>query len=643
MIGELYKSTPISSYQPSQDVVDFTAQVKKDYAEGVDILNRPYIELNNRSVIEDENRGQLMFNSFVEESVQDVNQEWEWRGTRGIARNKGIAMHAQLTANYLLPLYIAQNEDDEVDMEFSEVMRDLAEWLAQPTNSDYQQSFVQIVFGMLANPVTYLGAEYYEVFQKIIEKREQGYSVQYVIDEVLSGYQAPIWSASQILITNAYERNIQKQRRIIKRRWVERQELEAKYGEHPNWGHVQVGIRSIYNEEDGLFYDVKDDEHPNLVAEEICLTRRDDNEVPFINGIYMGNDNIEDNPIKHRDNLNRPKYNVTPFGYNRIGEHFFFYKSMMNVVGWDNDLYDAMSEVVMNGAFLEQNPPIAVYGTDQIDSSINFPGAVVAFEQTDVEAKPIFPPKNFIAGFNVLRETEKSITDSSLNETLSGQLPDASQKAFNVAQAQANAKKILSGTAKSLEQSMLQYGDLMKDLIINHITIPQVEELTSGAMKLKYRQFLLEGKEGDKKTVNKRIKFDESLMGRTLSKKEKQKMELKMLEDIDYPDGNEELTKVNPELFAKCKYLTKIDLEVMFSKNQEFMQPLLTNLYGMLANDPRVEGGLLLRKLMRSYFQSDGDKLVKDEPQMQPGAPARGDMLGQMAQNTQLAQAIKGS
>lgn len=320
MIGEIYKDkTPKSAYAPPQDVVDFTAQVQKDYSEGMDILNRPYTELNDRTIIEDENRGQLMFNSFVEESVRDVNEEWRWRGTRGIARNKGIAMHAQLTANYLLPLYLAQNEDDEVDMDFSEIMRDLAEWLAQPNNSDYQQSFIQIVFGMLTNPVTYLGAEYCEVFQKVREKREQGYSIQYIVDEVLSGYQAPIWSASQVLITNAYERNIQKQRRVIKRRWVERQELEAKYGEHPNWNYVQEGIRSIYNDEDGLFYDIKDEEHPNLVAEETALTRREDHEVPFINGIYMGNDNIEDNPIKHRDNLNRPKYNVTPFGYNRIG------------------------------------------------------------------------------------------------------------------------------------------------------------------------------------------------------------------------------------------------------------------------------------------------------------------------------------
>ena len=137
-------------------------------------------------------------------------------------------------------------------------------------------------------------------------------------------------------------------------------ELKAVYGEHPNWEFVQPGIRSIYNDEDGLFYDVKDDVDlgRNIVAEETALSRRDDSEVCYINGIYFGNENIENNPIRHRDNRNAPKYNVTPFGYSRIGEHFFYYKSMMNCLGWDNMMYDAMSEVVMNRAFLEVDMPI---------------------------------------------------------------------------------------------------------------------------------------------------------------------------------------------------------------------------------------------------------------------------------------------
>ena len=63
-----------------------------------------------------------------------------------MARNKGIAMHAQLTASYLLPLFQAQNEDDEIDKGFSEVMSDIIEWMAEPTNSNYQSSKSDFLF-----------------------------------------------------------------------------------------------------------------------------------------------------------------------------------------------------------------------------------------------------------------------------------------------------------------------------------------------------------------------------------------------------------------------------------------------------------------------------------------------------------------
>lgn len=621
MTGEIYNDTPVSSYQPPKEIADKTCEIQKDFAIGEEILSKTYPELNNRSVIDDENRGQMMANAFVDTSVEDPNEAWKWRGTRSQARNKGIAMHANLTAGFLLPLFSAQNEDDEIDRDFSEIMRYIIEWMCLPTNSEYQTSFLDIVFGMIENPVTYLGAEFCEVYQTIKEKKDNGEVItKEVLDEVFSGFQCPVYSSSQILITNAYERNMQKQRRIIKRRCVEKSELEAKYGEHPNWIYVQEGYKSIYNEEDNLFYDVKDDEFPHLVWEEIALCRLKDEEIPYVGGIYMGDEDVEANPIKHRDNANRPKYNVVPFGYYRIGQHFFFYKSMMNAVGWDNMLYDAMSEIVMNRAALEVEMPIVVTGSEDVDSDIVFPNSVTSFTDKDTRASPLLPPSNLGAGFQALRETEKSINEGTVNETTSGQLPDAEQKAYNVAQAQASAKKLIGGVAKSLAQSILLYGDLMKDIAINHITVPQTELLLSGNLKLKYKSFVLENKASNGKMVNHVIKFDESLIGLDLSEEDKNMEEMKMLEETGYPENKTTIRKVNPEMFVKFKYLARVDIEEMFVKNQEYWQPVLANLTQMLSQDPLINQQALRRKLMYAYFQSDGDELINKTPPQAPAA-----------------------
>lgn len=640
MIGLLDKKSPVSSYQPPEKVAQLTSVVQKDYATGDQILTRPWTELNERSIIEDENRGQMMFNGFVDEETENPTEAWKWRGTRSMARNKGIAMHANLTANYLLPLFTAQNDDDQIDRDFSEIMRDIIEWMAMPNNSNYQSSFLQVVFGALTNPVTFLGAEYCEVFQTIREKQKDGsYTTKEIVDQVLSGFHAPIYSSSQILITNPYERNIQKQRSIIKRRKVEKVELEAKYGDHPNWDYVMEGTRSIYNDEDGLFYDIDDNEiSTTLVSEETYYDRRHDTEVCFINGIYFGNDDVEHNPIHHRDNRQAPKYNVVPFGYYRIGEHFFYYKSMMNALGWDNMLYDAMSEIVMNRAILEVEMPIAVSGTTKIDSEIIFPSSVVTFEDKDTKISPLMPSSNLVAGFNALRETEKSLTEGSVSETVSGQLPEASQKAFSVAQAQANSKKLISGVGKSIAESVMLYGDLMKDIAINNITVPEVDMLTSGTMKLKYRTFLLPNKSLYGGATNKKIEFDSNLIGSEMTTKEKQYAEARLLEASGYPEKRETIVKVNPEMFAKFYYFSRVDVEEMFAKNQEYWQTITLNLVQTLQNNPFIDQEGLLRRLMYSFYQSDGEELVKKADAVTPtiGQPNNPNPLGAITQAKQL-------
>ena len=633
MIDELTKNKELSSYQPPQDVVDFTAKMKKDYSIGMELITKPWTELNFRSVVDDQNRGQLMFNAFVDESIEDPNEAWRWRGTRSMARNKALAMHANLTAAYLLPLFLAQNDNDETDRDMSEVMQECVEWLAQPTNSDYQKSFLQVVFGMITDPIIYLGADFCKVMQKLANGEE-------IEDEVLSGFQSPVWGATQILLANAFERNIQKQRFIIQRRYVEKEELEAKYGDNPRWQFVRSGIKSIYSEDDGLFYDVKDDDHQNLVAEEIWKSRRQDKEIPMINGICMASD-VNNSPIKHRDNRNAPKYNVTPFGYYHVGNHFVYYKSMMNALGWDNMLIDAMYEVGMNNELLQQDMPMAFTGTDKIDSEVVFPRAVITLDDKDARAMPLLPPRNTGSAWAAMQQIEDSMSDQSVNETMSGQLPDASQKAYTVAQATANAKKLLAGVGKSLAASVVQYGDLMKDIVVNHITIPQVEELVSGAMKLKYKNLIL-----DKNGTERTIKFDEGLIGKSMSKQDKEYRELSELDKMvkktgkGYEQLKDTLRIVNPEIFAKFKYLTKVDLEQMFNKNQEYWQPILISLRQVLANDPYIDMKGLDKKLIYSYFQSDGDELIKDAPDEAINQMLPNSNVGQQVLNKQTAQAV---
>jgi hypothetical protein len=648
MIGDIYSSTtPVSNYQPSKAIADFTAYVKKDFSTGVDIITKSWVELNDMSVIERDNRDQRTFNAFVDESIEDPNEAWKWRGTRSKARNKAIAMHSHLTAGYIIPMYLAQNDSDEEDRDMGDMMRDIVEWMVD--NSNYKSSFLTASMGMLVNCVTYLGAEFAQVMQTITEKTEEGYTKKEIIDEVLSGFQAPVYSSKDILITNAYEQNIQRQRCLIKRRYIEFSEAKAKYGDHPNWEYVRAGWRSVYSDAQGLFYDVKDDDHPNLVEEAIYLNRREDTEVPFIGGIYMGKDDgaekdVEYNPIRHRDNRNAPKYNIVPFGYQRINEHFFFYKSLMNAQYWDNQLLDAQYEVGMNRAFLDTNMPIAVSGVDKVDSEIIFPNAVAAFADKDTKVTPILPQANLGNMFSGMSIVEKSMDESSISDVSAGQNPDPNAKATGLAIAERNAKTMLQGVGKTLAESVVQYGGLMSDIAVQHLSIPQIEEIAGGKDKIRYKSFILKNKTVKGKSVTKQIRFDESLLGVEMTDKEKEIESLKLLEESGYPDKNIEIYRANPEVFARMKYLTRVEPERMFPENEEFMRAMYSQVYGQFQANPFVSLEALTRKTLYQFFRGETDEIMQKPEAMNPlnAVPnaSKGTSMGNQAVQKGIAKAM---
>ncbi len=316
---------------------------------------------------------------------------------------------------------------------------------------------------------------------------------------------------------------------------------------------------------------------------------------------------------------------------------------MMNSLGWDNNLYDAMSEIVMNNAILEQDPPTAFTGVDDIDTEINFPGAMITMEDPGAKAFPIFPSKNFVAGFNALRETEKSMEEASLSGVNMGQLPEASQKAYSVATAAQAAKKIVSSNAKSLAESVMQIGELMKDIAINNITVPQAEELQGGKIKLKYKSFLITDQKVEGKTMDKLIKFDDKLLGLELTPKQIKQRNIELLEEVGYPDHKHSLALVNPEMFANFRYYAKSDIKELFQMNEDMAGALWQGLFGLLKDDPYISQQDLRRNLLRPYQAED----IVIEPEaasaaapgapVVPGAPAA---AGNPASNMAASKAI---
>lgn len=147
-------------------------------------------------------------------------------------------------------------------------------------------------------------------------------------------------------------------------------------------------------------------------------------------------------------------------------------------------------------------------------------------------------------------------------------------------------------------------------------------------------------KKGQGKSYNKRIKFDEGLIGKEMSDYDKNMEEMKMLEEYGEDDS---IIRVNPELFSRFKYLATADAEEMFAKNSDYWQPVLLNLKTALASDPYTNQEELTRRLHYSYFKGESDDLMQKPEQAQPMTETNANPMGEMIkakQNSNVANEV---
>jgi ribosomal protein S13 len=301
----------------------------------------------------------------------------------------------------------------------------------------------------------------------------------------------------------------------------------------------------------------------------------------------------------------------------------------------------------MNRAFLDANMPVAISGADQVDSSVIFPSSVVAFEDPNTKVSPLLPQANLGGIFTAMDKVESSMEESSLSATSAGQLPASSQKATSVAIANKHAETLLKGVGKTLAEAVVQYGDLMKDIVIQHLVTPQVMEVTDNNVRLKYPTLTLQNKVINGKEMSKELRFDEALLGVEATKRERDDMSLQLLEEVGYPKNKKHIYSINPMLFSRFRYLTRVVPERMFPENEEYRQAIMSQIYAQFAENPYIELETLTRKTLYPYFRSETEELMKDtemqqqEPQQEPVKPPQ-TTFGQQAQNRATDTALTG-
>ncbi len=358
----------------------------------------------------------------------------------------------------------------------------------------------------------------------------------------------------------------------------------------------------------------------------------------FLGGIFVGEEDVHNgNAIKHRTARGAPRINVVPFGYQRINEHFFYYKSLMNLQYWDNMLIDAQYELGMNRAFLDTSMPLAVTGSDKVDSEIIYPNSVVAFEDKDVTVSPLLPQADLGKMFGAMHETERSMDEASVSATTGGQEGDPNVKATAIAIAARQAQINLLGVGKTMAESVVQMGNLISDIAVNHLSVPEVQEIVGGGTKIKYNSFILNEKVVNGKEFSKVLRFDADMLGAEMTEAEEERENLRLLEEVGFPNNDKHIINANPALFAAMKYLTRVEPARMFAKNEEFQQAIMSQIYAQFREDPLIDAAALVRKTLYAFFRGETEALMAKQNPNQAldvlGASPPQTVAGQQAVN----------
>lgn len=596
MIGQIIKDekgsiiSPVSSYQPPKDVVSLTQRISQDYQQGVSLQTKPFTEFNDMSLLDRADLDQKRWNAYRMPQSADIDEAWRWNGVRPITRNRIIGIVAQMTSKIVIPAPFAQNDKDEIDRTAALVMRDLMDYNIR--NSNYVEDYISWITDALVNPAAYLGVGFFEAMQTIKEDNEGKISKKEVIDGVLSGFQTNNIPLDEILIGNFYQKRLERQRFVIRRRYIDYDEAESLKGDHENFEYIQPGIREIFNSETNMFYDVVDENIPTLVEELTYYNRLEDSEIPFMNGVYVGDKDIESNRIKHRDNEDRPKYNFAVLGYEDISSRFFYFKSAAWKLGDDDELVVRTEQLLADATFLATMTPTVTSGVGQLSEAIMIPGKNTAFENPDAKIQPIQLGNQLSGAFNLLLKKEKDMSESTQDPMMSGiqTQPKTAREAVLLAE---NAKIALGRFGNMLVSSIKKLGGLMIDVILQHQTIAEVEEISEGQTVEKWKTFVLSDvPEGDLKTTHK-ITFKSEMMGQEIGEQDVMAKSNDLLNQEGGIDSDMRIYEVNPEAWHKLKFHIILDVEELLPKvlanpsspefNQQFPQQPMNQTQNQLA------------------------------------------------------------
>lgn len=621
-------------YEPSDDEKEVYDFVKSDYRIGYQNLNTSITELDNMTPLDRYYRDREAFYSVRPPRSNRPEESWKAQTIRPLTRNKCISYASHMSKLMMQPQAFAQNSRDEDDKTAAYVMRDLIDYALSNSSLKWERKAIQLMLAAITTPLAIIDLEYVDSFKtKRGNKGKDGKrTIQSVRDEETSGFQSSVIPLDEMFFENNWENDIQKQRFVIRQRYISFSTAKALYGDSKNWKYIvsNRGTRFEFSPEFQMVLPTENKMYPNYLHEVRYYNRMEDLNLRFVNGVLMSD---HDNPIARNDGL----YNFASSGFEPI-EGSIYYVSLVQKMSGDQELINDLYNMIMDGSFLSLMPPTAIYGDEEFDSMIYIPGSSHAFD-SETRVDTLGVRSDIRAGIEAASIVEKSIDESSQRDrTLSDQ-----GTAYGIAQSEENAAKAIEFSVNFQRFLVEDYGRLLVNDILQHMTVADMGELTSDTIQ--YKTFLIRG---DKKNpVNRRIEFTGFVDPNTVEERSFQ-----LYDQEQKGNNNTKLYLVTPA-FSELKFKVRIDASQMKVVNERVEKALNLEAYDRLIQNPVIDQEKVTKDfLIDIYKPGEGDEYIKQQPPQpmdqasnptEAKASAQGDRFQQNGVNTSVLSQITGS
>lgn len=599
------KDAQRSEYEESAEQKAITEKIIKDFTLGYVTMYTPRVELDDLCVIDRMQVDQMSFNTYRPNNgmppLGDIDA-WKSRAIRPVVRNKTISICAHATARLIFPAVNARNSSSDDQHDAAQVMSGLMEYAAD--QSGYGMYALERTLSALTDPVSIGYTEYSEVYRDVKRPTTQTgvYKHEQMLDETLSGFQDYNVPCDELFIENFYEPDIQKQGWLIWRRVIGYDLADAKYGNVDNFKkYVSPGVQIIYNDANQSFYQVYDTNmRPYDVEEIIYFNKRLDLKIVKVNNVFM---TPHDNPNPRNDKL----YPFDWFGYEKINNRCYVYKSLVNKLGPEADVINTLYPMITDGTYLNVIPPMMAISDNIIDTSVVVPGLITTFENKDSQLNPLNTGNNLQAGENLLADVQEKIGETAGTTAIDATLEDNSDPtAYAISRVEAKAATLLGLFVKMISKHVKDYGTLRLGDITQYLTLPEVELIEDNA-PLVYKTFLLHNKKDKGVKRGKKIIFDDSIpeededhqtrLGRSFAIKTEEEQK------------GMAIYKINPVFFRNLKYTCAITPDVLNPMSEE-----LERAYGLEDFDRMVQHPDLFDQEEAARLFLQGSPLTRKDP-----------------------------